>query len=126
MQPSAPPTADVQIARPTRARFVVLGFLCSMALVLYLDRVCIAQALVPMKREFGWSNTQASLVLMAFTLAYGLFEIPTGLLGDLYGSRGVLTRIVLWWSVFTALTGAAQNFTYVAWLGPIPLVFNTL
>ncbi len=126
MPPPAAPPADTEKPRPTRARFVVLGFLCSMAFVLYLDRVCIAQALVPMKREFGWSNTQAGLVLMAFTLAYGLFEIPTGLLGDRYGSRGVLTRIVLWWSVFTALTGVVQNFTYVAWLGPIPLVFNTL
>src|SRR5437016_12759253 len=41
----------------------------------------------------------------AFTVAYGLFEIPTGRWGDRFGSRGVLTRIVLWWSAFTALTG---------------------
>src|SRR5262249_11797996 len=26
-----------------------------------------------------------------------------------FGSRGVLTRIVLWWSAFTALTGAATG-----------------
>ena len=97
-----------------------------MALVLYLDRVCIAQALVPMKREYGWSNTQASLVLMAFTLAYGLYEIPTGRLGDLYGSRGVLTRIVVWWSFFTALTGALPDFTYIAVLAYVPIVFNSL
>jgi MFS transporter, ACS family, glucarate transporter len=76
-------------------RFVVLGFLCSMAFILYLDRVCIAQALKPMKEEFGWTNTQTSLVLMAFTLAYGIFEVPTGRLGDRFGSRGVLTRIVV-------------------------------
>src|SRR6476469_9245765 len=47
---------------------------------------------------------------MAFTLAYGLFEIPTGRLGDRIGARAVLTRIVIWWSVFTALTGAASGF----------------
>src|SRR5690349_1051978 len=117
---------DVALERPTRARFVVIGFLCSMALVLYLDRVCIAQALVPMKREYGWSNTQASLALMAFTLAYGLYEIPTGRLGDLYGSRGVLTRIVVWWSIFTALTGALPDFTYIAVLAYVPIVFNSL
>jgi MFS family permease len=119
-------TTLAALARPSRARYIVIGLLCSMALVLYLDRVCIAQALVPMKREYGWTNTQASLVLMAFTLAYGLFEIPTGRLGDLYGSRGVLTRIVLWWSVFTALTGALPEFTYVASLASVPLVFNSL
>ena len=38
-----------------------------------------------------------------------LFEIPTGRWGDRYGSRGVLTRIVIWWSFFTALTGAATG-----------------
>src|SRR5476649_2246462 len=95
------PRPDITLPRPTCARYGVLAFLCSMAFVLYLDRVCISQALKPMKEEFGWSNTQASLVLMAFTLAYGLFEIPTGRLGDMLGSRRVLTRIVLWWSAFT-------------------------
>src|SRR5258708_3858510 len=95
MRKNDAPTLESPLTQPTRARFVVLGFLCSMALILYLDRVCIQQALVPMQDEFGWSNTQASLVMVAFTLAYGIFEIPTGRLGDLYGSRGVLTRIVL-------------------------------
>jgi len=41
----------------------------------------------------------------AFAIAYALFEIPTGWLGDAWGPRGTLLRIVLWWSVFTALTG---------------------
>ena len=47
--------------------------------------------------------------MSAFTLAYGLFEVPTGRWGDRYGSRGVLARIVVWWSAFTALTGAAMS-----------------
>src|SRR5437016_14639595 len=62
----------------------------------------------------------------AFTVAYGLFEIPTGRLGDIAGSRGVLTRIVLWWSAFTVLTGCVTDFTYVLDFHSIPLVFNTL
>jgi ACS family glucarate transporter-like MFS transporter len=120
------PNPAITLPRPTRARYVVLAFLCSMAFVLYLDRVCIAQALAPMMKEFGWSNTQASLVTMAFTLAYGLFEVPTGRLGDRFGSRGVLTRIVLWWSAFTVLTGCVWDCFYVIDLLSIPLVFDTL
>src|SRR5439155_958407 len=46
----------------------------------------------------------------AFTLSYSLFEIPSGWLGDVKGPRRVLTRIVLWWSGFTMLTGAARGF----------------
>jgi MFS family permease len=48
-----------------------------------------------------------------FTLAYCLFEIPAGALGDRNGPRRVLTRIVLWWSAFTALTGMVPNYTFL-------------
>lgn len=92
--------------RPTRARLVLVLFLCTMAFVLYLDRVCISQALSSIKADLEISNSQMSWVLVAFTLAYGLFEIPTGAWGDRYGSRRILTRIVVWWSAFTALTAA--------------------
>lgn len=94
---------------PTRTRFVVLGVLCLLSGILYLDRVCISAALAPIQEELGLSNTQASYVLMAFTLAYGLFEVPTGRWGDLFGARRVLTRISLWWSLFTGLTGACTG-----------------
>src|SRR6266700_1361350 len=52
---------------------------------------------------WGW-------VTGVFTLAYCLFEIPTGALADRIGPRRVLTRIVLWWSAFTALTGAMTSY----------------
>jgi MFS family permease len=45
-----------------------------------------------------------------FTLSYCLFEIPTGALGHRIGPRRVLTRVVLWWSAFTSLTGAVSNY----------------
>jgi MFS family permease len=45
----------------------------------------------------------------AFGLSYALFEVPLGLLGDRLGVRRVLARVVLAWSAFTALTGAAWN-----------------
>jgi sugar phosphate permease len=94
---------------PTSVRYQVLGSLGALSLILYLDRVCIGQALVPIRNELRLSNTAMGYVTGAFTLAYGLFEVPTGRWGDRFGSRGVLTRIVLWWSLFTALTGAANG-----------------
>jgi sugar phosphate permease len=72
--------------------------------------VCISQAVGPIRADLGLSKTRMSFVLMAFTLAYGLFEVPTGHWGDRIGSRAILTRIVVWWSAFTALTGAATGF----------------
>ena len=89
------PVSDHQSAadRPTRARIVLALWLCGLSAVLYLDRICMSQAVEPIQRELRLTNTQISYVLMAFTLAYGLFEIPTGRLGDRHGSRAVLTRI---------------------------------
>jgi len=106
---SAEPLALPLDAAPSRARYGVLGFLCSLSFVLYLDRVCIGQAVVPIQRDLGLTNTQIGYALGAFTIAYGLFEVPTGRWGDRFGSRGVLTRVVIWWSLFTALTGAANG-----------------
>src|SRR5947207_1612679 len=128
LAPAATPTAP-----PTRVRFTVLAFLCSLSFVLYLDRVCIGQAVKPIKEELHLSNEQMGWVLDAFTLAYGLFEVPTGRWGDRYGSRGVLTRIVLWWSAFTALTGCVWSFTldsgyqmYLPWsAAAVPMVFDS-
>ena len=80
-----------------------------LAIVTYLDRVCISVATPFIRQDLGLSLVQMSTVFGAFTLAYSLFEVPSGWLGDVIGPRRVLTRIVLWWSAFTMLTGAAQG-----------------
>src|SRR5215218_1251442 len=81
--------------RPTRVRFGVMGYLCALAYILYIDRICIGQAGTAMKAELGLTNSQWGLVGVAFQVAYAVFEPTTGHWGDRYGSRRVLTRIVL-------------------------------
>lgn len=105
LHPASAEPAD--IGEPTRVRYGVLAFLAAMTFVLYLDRACIGQALPVIQKELSLTEWDKSVILNAFALAYALFEIPAGRWGDRYGSRGVLTRIVLWWSIFTAMTGAA-------------------
>lgn len=106
-EPNANAAPSEYAERPTRARYIVLLFLCLLSMVLYLDRVCIAKATGDIRKDLGIEEFVWGFVIGAFTLAYGLFEVPVGRWGDRYGSRGVLTRIVVWWSAFTALTGAA-------------------
>ena len=96
-------------ASPTRTRFAVLAILCLLSGILYLDRICISAAIDPIENDLKISHTETSYILMAFTLAYAVFEIPTGRWGDRIGGRFVLTRISLWWSAFTALTGACTG-----------------
>jgi len=94
---------------PTRARFVLVAWLCALSSILYLDRICMAQAVKPIQKELDLSKTEMSYVMMAFTLTYGIFAVPAGRWGDKVGPRSVLSLLVLAWSVFTALTGAATG-----------------
>src|SRR5437660_5136213 len=104
--PASAPSSE----RPTRVRYGVLGFACSLAAITYLDRLCIGSAAekdylpaalgLQGSADLRWAFT-------AFSLAYAIFEVPTGWLGDVFGPRTTLIRIVLWWSFFTALTALA-------------------
>ena len=95
--------------RPTRARYVTVGYAMTIAVVMYLDRVCIAQAAPAMRHDLGLTLVQMSWAFSAFNWAYALFEVPGGWLGDRIGPRRVLTRVVVWWSFFTAATGWVWN-----------------
>ena len=105
---TTPPSTE---SPPSKVRYGVLGTLCLLSFILYLDRVCISQALTDIQADLKLSHGDMSYVLGAFTLAYGLFEVPIGHWGDRYGSRGVLARIAIWWSAFTMLTGVCNALT---------------
>ena len=81
-----------------------------LAVIQYVDRVAISQAMPDIAKDMGFTDAQKGAVFSAFGLAYALFEIPTGWLGDRIGARKVLMRVVLWWSFFTAATGWAWNY----------------
>lgn len=91
-------------------RYLYLLLLCLLAIITYLDRVCISVAGPRMQDALRITPEQWGWVGTVFLTGYALFEIPSGHLGDRIGARKVLTRIVLWWSVFTAMTGAVSIY----------------
>ncbi|MGA2116174.1 MAG: MFS transporter [Bryobacteraceae bacterium] len=105
-QTSSPPVVE----RPTRVRYWVIVFAVTLAVITYIDRVSISFAAPFIRHDLGLSAVQLGWVFAAFGWAYALMEIPGGFLGDWIGPRKVLTRIVLWWSFFTAATGWATGF----------------
>src|SRR5215207_3477688 len=104
------PAESVRPEAPTKARYKVLGLLVMLAAITYLDRLAISRAMPTIVKEFGFEPTHEGIIYGAFTFAYALFEVPSGWLGDRFGTRKALTRIVLWWSAFTTLTAAAVGF----------------
>lgn len=87
----------------------VLGLLASLCVLTYADRVCISVAGPRLQADLGLSPVQWGMVTGAFALAYMVFEIPAGYLADRFGARAMVTRIVLWWSAFTCLTGLVST-----------------
>jgi ACS family glucarate transporter-like MFS transporter len=93
-----------------RYRNRTLGFLSLLLVITYLDRVCISVAGPRIQGSLHIGPVAWGWVTGIFTLAYAAFEIPTGALGDRVGPRRVLTRIVLWWSAFTSITGLVTGY----------------
>jgi ACS family glucarate transporter-like MFS transporter len=93
---------------PARFRLVAMTFALSM--LLYIDRVAISTAKVPLTLQLGLSDTEFGWALSAFALGYAVFQTPAGSLADRWGPRRVMTAVVGLWSVFTTLTGVTWSF----------------
>jgi MFS transporter, ACS family, glucarate transporter len=104
---TAPPVG----LRPTRARNIAVIYTIVLAIITYIDRICISMAAPSIQRDLGLTPIQMGWAFSVFGWAYALFEVPGGWLADRVGPRRVLMRIVLWWSFFTAATGWAWNFS---------------
>jgi MFS family permease len=88
-------TVSAATASPAKVRYGVLGFACSLSMITYLDRVCFGTVAPYIRSEFGLSETQKGMLFSAFALAYAAFEVPSGWVGDVFGPRKTLIRIVL-------------------------------
>lgn len=99
---------DKQPVIPLRFVLALSTFL--LALLLYIDRICISVAKGPISSELALTEQQMGWIFSAFALGYALFQVPSGIFADKFGPRKVLTCIVAIWSAFTALTGLAINY----------------
>ncbi len=109
MNPTTSPLDRTSGERPTFFRYRVLGMLFLLSMITYIDRVAIGSAGPAIRKDLGLTPLELGLVFSAFQWAYGIFEIPSGWMGDRFGPRKMLTRIVIWWSLFTALTGRVNG-----------------
>ncbi len=94
----------------TNKRFQVLGVLGIFSVITYLDRTAMGLTGDAVTKDLHLTETEFGWVLFAFTVAYGLFDIPTGWMGDKFGPKSTLIRIVIVWSMFTVFTGFSTSF----------------
>ena len=90
----------------TQSSRVVLALVCTLSMITYLDRVCFGMAAPSLAKDLNLNSVaELKWAFTGFAIAYAIFEVPTGWLGDRLGPRSMLIRIVVWWSACTTLTG---------------------
>src|SRR5262252_5161402 len=98
-----------------RATNVVLGLLCLMYFLTYLDRVNISTAMASNQflKEIPLTKTQAGLVFSAFAYPYLLFQISGGWVADKFGPRPALTICGVIWAGATIMTGLVHGMAMI-------------
>ena len=89
---------------------IVLGLLCLMYLILFVNRVNLSTAEPLIKADLHLSNTELGLAFSAFAIPYALFQLVGGWIGDRFGPRLTLSVCCAIVAVATVLTGAAGGF----------------
>src|ERR1700750_114671 len=93
-----------------RMRSFAVSFLFVAGIVNYLDRVSFSFAYTSIRTDLGLSGTQIGALLSAFSLAYGVAQLPIGLMLDRLGSRTILAAGMFVWSLAQMATGLVSSF----------------
>ena len=59
-------SSPAAVGRPTRVRYGVLGFACSLSMITYLDRVCFGTVAPHIQKEFGLTDGQKEALLAVY------------------------------------------------------------
>jgi predicted MFS family arabinose efflux permease len=88
-----------------------VGLLATVNAVNYMDRMVLSVLLPQIKTDLGLSDTELGLLTgFAFAVFYAAFGIPIARRADNGVRRNIVAVALCFWSVMTALSGAAQNF----------------
>jgi len=89
--------------------YLVLGLIWLMMFVAYFDRINITVAGPTIVKAFDLAPSAFGFILSAFTLGYAVMQVPGGYLADRFGARRLLVFALVFWSIFTGLTGLATS-----------------
>ena len=104
--------APQKTARIRRVQTITLALLFIAGIVNFLDRSSLSVAGEAIRGELGLSATEFGVLLSAFSLSYGLSQLPAGILLDRFGPRVVLGAGLIFWSAMQALTGMVNTFSH--------------
>lgn len=91
-------------------RYFIMALLFSLTVINYIDRVNLSIAAPAISKYFHWDAVTMGWVFSAYMWSYIIFQIPSGMLVDRYGSYKVASASVSLWSFATVCTGAVTGF----------------
>lgn len=100
----------------TNYRWIVAGLIFFITLVNFIDRSAISFVIDPLKKEYGFTDTQFGMILSAFGLGYVLLTVLGGYLVDVWGTRIVWPLAAVAWSLCVGCLGFAVGFWSFIWL----------
>ncbi len=97
-------------SRATNIRYWIIAAATLAAVLLYLERVCLAVAATYIREDLRLSATQLGVALSVFFWAYAFGQVPTGWFSDRYGPRRMMVVYLVTWSLFGILIALATDF----------------
>lgn len=104
--------AQRPLGKKTNYRWVVMGLIFAVWAMACADRANLGVALPFMKKEFGFSNTEAGAIVSLFAFSYAIVQIPAGLLYKKMSAKTqekIFPLFLLFVSVFTGLMGTTAS-----------------
>jgi EmrB/QacA subfamily drug resistance transporter len=107
--PPAPAAAPATDGEPFRWRWVCLAIVLIAEIMDLLDSTVITIAAPTVRRELGGSTSTMQWWAAGYTLAFGVFMIIGGRLGDLFGRRRVFTIGIVGFTLASAACALAPS-----------------
>ena len=93
-----------------QARYTLV-ILFSINLLNFYDRMIFGALAEPIRKQWSLSDSQIGWLATAFTLLYAVVGLPLGRLSDRWNRAKLLSWGVAAWSVLTAASGIAWNYS---------------
>ncbi len=107
-------SAAAQTDKIYKARHYALGILVVVYTFNFIDRQILSILLEPVKSDLGLSDTAMGMLTgFAFAMFYATLGIPIARFADRTNRRNLIAGALAVWSIFTALSGLAQNFWHL-------------
>jgi len=108
------PDAESQPQSSLAYGWLTVGLLTIAYVFSFIDRYVLGLLIEPIKADLGLTDTQIGLLLgPAFAIFYATMGLPLGWLADRKNRVKIVAIGIAVWSIATAASGLARNFTHL-------------